>query len=300
MRPSPPVAVADPEPDVSPEAALGFGASVQPFLANQCVECHAKPDFAGKFKLIRVVPGEAGPHATRTNLRAVAGQLRKDNPAASPLLLKTLSAHGGMKLPAVESRQAAAYLGLEGWVALAIGTPIVAPPVAPVAPAPVMPVSPVVPVPVPVVADPLLPPTPPVSPLTPPVADPLPSPVPVLPAPTPALPNPCPSAGGRSAVPATGASSCRCRPRRPNRSRLRFRRPTTSAPVVPPVLCRCRFLAVGAADSARATAAPKPPSGVVPTGGSQFGSAIPPKPPITGPSGDEFDPASFNQLPPRK
>ncbi|QJW99152.1 hypothetical protein [Frigoriglobus tundricola] len=66
-RPAPPV-VLDPEPDVSPEAALVFGARVQPFLANRCTECHAKPDHAGPFKLVRVNPTDAGPQATRTNL----------------------------------------------------------------------------------------------------------------------------------------------------------------------------------------------------------------------------------------
>src|SRR5262249_49690513 len=91
VTPIPP-AVLDPEPDVTPEAALVFGSRVQPFLANQCIECHAKPDHTGSFKLVRVDPVDAGPQATRTNLRAVAGQLKRDDPAASPLLLKTLSA----------------------------------------------------------------------------------------------------------------------------------------------------------------------------------------------------------------
>ena len=47
-----------------------------------------------------------------------------------------------------------------------------------------------------------------------------------------------------------------------------------------------------------ATAGLKPPSPVVPVGGTQFGAAVPPKPPVTGPTGgDEFDPAGFNGQP---
>ena len=80
------------EPDVSPEAALVFGSRVQPLLANQCVECHAKPDYQGKFKLARVTPIDAGPEATKANLRAVAAQLKKGDPGASPLLVKSLGA----------------------------------------------------------------------------------------------------------------------------------------------------------------------------------------------------------------
>ncbi|MFM8274184.1 MAG: hypothetical protein ACKODX_17895, partial [Gemmata sp.] len=117
--PMPPVAP-DPEPDVTAEAAKQFATRVQPFLANQCAECHATPD-AGKFQLVRVDPGAATPQATRANLRAVANLLRKDDPVSSPLLAYALSAHGTQKVPAVASRQVAAYQPLEAWVALAVG-----------------------------------------------------------------------------------------------------------------------------------------------------------------------------------
>ena len=269
VPPAAPVTPVEPEPDVSPEAALVFGARVQPFLANQCVECHAKPD-AGKFKLVRVNPADAGPQATRANLRAVAGQLRKDDPAASPLLMKSLAAHGGMKLPAVVNRQAAVYQSLEAWTALAVGTPLSVPP-AP-APAPPVPLMPPVADPVPPVPFPLPPVTPAPLPLPlpvpPPVADPLlPPAVPFVPAPAP-LPKPI--------VPAIP-------PADPFEPILPPAPPPKPVPAAPPFI-------------PPATAGLKPPSPVVPVGGTQFGAAVPPKPPVTGPTGgDEFDPAGFNK-----
>ena len=231
-----PPAVLDPEPDVSPEAALVFGSRVQPFLANKCAECHAKPDHAGKFKLVKVDPQQAGPQATRTNLRAVAGQVRKDDPGASPLLLKALSAHGGMKMPAA-TRPSAAYQALEFWTALAVGTPTVSPavPVAP-QPLPAPPVSPptavvppsavVPPTLAPPVVDPVLPfaPVPAVPPVAadpvrplpvPMIADPLLPPVsaPVAPLPEAGWLPPDPDHAGPSAGPRR-RRPCRCRSRR--------------------------------------------------------------------------------------
>lgn len=199
LRVTPPVV--EPEPDVAPEAAAVFAARVQPFLANQCVECHANPDRTG-FKLARVTAAEASQQATRANLRAVAGQLRKDDPASSPLLVKALVAHGGQKRPSVESRRAAAYQALEAWVALAVGTPIVPPMPAPVVPpapavAPVLPpvvvVDPVAAPPLPLVPMVPAPPAiPPADPLLPAVAPPPKPVVPPIPPATAAAPVPLP------------------------------------------------------------------------------------------------------------
>jgi hypothetical protein len=295
--PVPPIppAVLDPEPDVAPEAALVFGARVQPFLANQCAECHAKSDHAGKFKLVRVNPAEAGPQATRTNLRAVAGQLKKDDPGASPLLLKSLAAHGGQKLPST-TRQAAAYQALEAWTALAVGTPLAAPvlqaptpPVSPTAPA-----APIVSQPVPPVADPVLPLPPPVSqppvdpvpvpvplPLpAPPVADPL---LPPVPAPVAPLPKP-----GRPPVPAISGPAAPLVPVLPPALN-----PVPAPPVVPPGAGRKPEPVIPPIPPAVGTA-PKAP--VVPASSPPFAATVPPKPPVTGPTGgDEFDPAGFNR-----
>jgi hypothetical protein len=301
VSPIPPATVADPEPDVTPEAALVFASRVQPFLANQCVECHGKADYAGKFKLVRVTPQDAGPQATRANLRSVAGQLRKDDPASSPLLMKALTAHGGMKLPAIGSRQAAAYLGLEWWASLAVGTPVAAtpapavPPISPVPPMP--PVSPVTPP----VADPILPlpnpPVPPVSPLpnppvpplvpNPPMADPLLPVVPMVtvpaPSPKPVVPPIPPAENFAPIIPPVPTPRPSAPPLIPPAGGGVKPTPLPAIPPIPP-----------------AAISPKLPSPVQPASGTQFGAAIPPKPPVTGPGEDEFDPAGFNQQPPRK
>jgi hypothetical protein len=150
--PTPTPAVAEPEPEVAPEAAATFPARVQPVLANLCMDCHARPDYAGCFKLAKLTAGyDAGPQATRQNLRAVAAQLRKDNPGASPFLVKAATPHGGMKEPAFAGRHAGALRALEAWVYAAVGsqpapaanpapppaaTPATAAPVNPLPPAP--------------------------------------------------------------------------------------------------------------------------------------------------------------------
>ena len=278
VRPTPP-AVLDPEPDVSPEAALVFGARVQPFLANRCTECHAKSDHPGKFKLVSVNPTDAGPQATRTNLRAVAGQLRKDDPGASPLLAKSLSAHGGMKLPAIETRHAVVYQSLEAWTALAVGTPLAVPPVQPQAPVAPGPQSGDLSLPLPPGYVPPAPaPVPPVSP------------APLPPAPTevlPVLPAPV--------VPAPGLPS----PVAPPTPVI----PPASAPVppaLPPVSKPVPPIPPADAGTVPSIPLPVPTAPVPPAPGgtTQFGTTVPPKVPATGPSGgDEFDPAGFNQLP---
>jgi hypothetical protein len=325
--PAPPIPPAvDPEPDVTPEAALVFGSRVQPFLANQCFECHAQPDYAGKFKLVRVNPTEAGPQATRTNLRAVAGQLKKDDPAASPLLMKALSVHGGMKRPAIETRQAAVYRALEEWAVLAVGAPVTAPVAQPVQPVPA-PVTTPLPLPQPP-TDPILPPPAPPGPgpLPPPPVDPLlprpepqggPVPVP----PSPGLPFPAPPVpqGGPAPLPTPPAPvPVPVPPAVPGFPLVPPQVevlppvppvvPPAPAPLPKPVPTTPPFVSpvdAGTKPSVPvptippippATAAPAP-APVVPVGG-QFGTTMPPKPPVTGPmGGDEFDPAGFNQQP---
>jgi hypothetical protein len=297
--PSPPTV--DPEPDVSAEAALVFGSRVQPFLANQCASCHAKSDYAGTFKLVRVNPAEAGPMATRTNLRAVAGQLKKDDPAARPLLVKSLTAHGGMKQPAT-GRNAPVYLALEGWVALAVGTPLAAPPAVPPMTKPTAPVLPPVEV---------APPVRPVSPVVPPEPIALPPVKPIDPDPIPLpLPVPVPSAPTLPAVPVTPAIPPapvvplipRADPLIPTIPPALPSGPAVplpalpKAPAVPPPVEALPPLPVVLPPAPPPTV-PKPATGAPPfvAPPSQFGTTAPPKPPVTGPSGDEFDPAGFNR-----
>ncbi|MCE9567493.1 MAG: hypothetical protein K8U57_36300 [Planctomycetes bacterium] len=193
------------EADVTAEGATTFSARAQPVLANQCMDCHARPDYPGAFKLIRITGFEVGPQSTKANLRSTASQLKKEDPLSSPLLAKALTQHGGMKQPAFVSRLAPGYRTLEAWVSLA--TPPVVQPMTP----PTQPVLPpqvtatvvppmAVPVPPPATnpvlpAAELVPAIPPAEPLvTPPAVPPSPPPastdpvIPTLP-PTPSVPS---------------------------------------------------------------------------------------------------------------
>ena len=183
-----------PEVEVTPEAASAFGPKVEPLLLNACAACHARGSYAGAFKLTPRDGFAVDPDATRKNLRAAAGQLRKDDTGCSPLLSRTLAAHGGMKTPAVAGRHTPAFQALEAWAYAAVGaagpampsatTPATtAPPLPPVAPGstPQAPVLPAVP-----------PPIPPAAGTTPPS-----SPLPALPA----VPPPTGGAFGQAAKP---------------------------------------------------------------------------------------------------
>jgi hypothetical protein len=115
------LSVAEADLEITPEGATTFATRVQPILANLCVDCHARPDYAGTFKLLRVTGFEAGPQSSQANLRATVGQLLKSDPANSPLLTKAVLAHGGLKLPPFVSRQLPGFRILESWVILAVG-----------------------------------------------------------------------------------------------------------------------------------------------------------------------------------
>lgn len=111
------------ELDLTTEGILTFASRAQPVLVNQCMDCHARPDYQGQFRLLRVRGLEIGGHQAWHNLRAVATQLRRDAPEQSPLLTYALRAHGGMKQPAFLSRQAPGYKALETWVRSAVLPP---------------------------------------------------------------------------------------------------------------------------------------------------------------------------------
>jgi hypothetical protein len=309
------VTVTEPEPDVTAEGATTFATRAQPILANQCMECHSRADHASAFKLTRVTGFEVGPQSTHANLRAVAAQLKKDDPLNSPLLVKALATHGGMKQPAFVSRQAVAYRALEAWVLLAAGNasasvppPPMTPPVQPVLPPtpPVTPIPPItdsgasrpVPSPVPVpesaVSRPPLAPTTPVTPPTVPVVakpvlppvEPPPSVVPpVLPTP-PSIP---PADTGTRTLPATIPPIPVVPDSGGSRPPLA---PATNAPASAPVMPMIPTIPPAAS-------LPKPPDAVKSasgsgTGSGQFGTGTKPPAP-SGPMGDEFDPAGFNR-----
>jgi hypothetical protein len=118
------VSSAEGEIDVTPEAATSFATRIQPILANLCVDCHARQDHAGAFKLTRITGFEAGPQSSLANLRTTVGQLLKTDPLNSPLLSKAITAHGGLKQPPFPTRQAPGFRTLENWVAVAVGTTV--------------------------------------------------------------------------------------------------------------------------------------------------------------------------------
>lgn len=113
--------------DFNSVAAKAFPTKVQPILTNLCATCHAKPDYAGTFKLKAVPAGFADADAARANAVAALVHIDRVNPSASDLLAKCVAAHGGQKLPACRDRAHPAYATLELWahgMTLAEGTPI--------------------------------------------------------------------------------------------------------------------------------------------------------------------------------
>ncbi len=121
--------------DCSPEAHEHFALRVQPVLMNACAGCHTGPKVGAKFRLERAFAESPDKRrATQVNLGAVCAALDRAKPAASPLLVKALAAHGGAAVPAIRDRGVPAFKVLEDWVALVAGTPAALP--APVAQTP--------------------------------------------------------------------------------------------------------------------------------------------------------------------
>jgi len=142
--------------DFNGVAARAFPTRVQPVLTNLCANCHARPDYAGTFKLKPVPAGFADADAARANLVAALVYLDRSAPSASELLAKCVTAHGGQKGPACRDRAHPGYASLELWahgMASADGTPIPtavpAPPPAVLAAAKVPPLPPAVKMPTP-------------------------------------------------------------------------------------------------------------------------------------------------------
>jgi hypothetical protein len=251
------------ELQLTTQGILSFANQAQPVLANQCMDCHARSDYSGPFRLARASGLEVGWQHTWQNLRAVAAQLDRQEPAQSPLLRQALSAHGGMKQPAFLSRQASGYKALEAWVLAAIPPP--APTAIPPArseeappPPPAIPPAKTEDTPV---SPPRLPPLP--SPATPPDSSSAPA------GPLPAVPPPLPS----PATPPSGSTT-----------------PSISVPPVPPPALPQAPSPTPAPQGM--SSLPPPPLPAVP----------PPPVPSAGPGAlpppaDEFDPAPFHTPP---
>ena len=125
--PAAPAAVAEvaPPPDFNSAAYGLFVAKVQPLLMNTCASCHAGGK-GGGFTLVRVFDGPSNRRGTLFNLTATLGQLSRERPHLSPLLLRSVSAHGDAAKPPIKSIDAPAFKLLESWAQFALapdGTP---------------------------------------------------------------------------------------------------------------------------------------------------------------------------------
>jgi hypothetical protein len=95
-----------------------FASKVQPILLNTCASCHAAGK-GGPFVLSR--GGDAGlQRTTQVNLAATVRQIAFDRPAASPLLQKACTIHGGAAVPPLAGPQAVPFGMLQEWVGLVI------------------------------------------------------------------------------------------------------------------------------------------------------------------------------------
>ncbi|HEV3255597.1 MAG TPA: hypothetical protein VG013_01830 [Gemmataceae bacterium] len=102
--------------EVTSESLGLFATHVQPILMNTCANCHTTGR-GGAFKLTRAFAG-TNRRATRQNLAAVLGQINREHPQGSPLLVKALSIHGRAEQPPLKNRDTPAYRALEEWVHL--------------------------------------------------------------------------------------------------------------------------------------------------------------------------------------
>lgn len=102
-----------PQLDLSADAVTTFNNRVQPILMNACARCHVS-DPGSRFRLQRA--GEIGVRTTtQFNLASAVAQLKLDNPAASPLLVKAVSAHGAMSQPPFRDRKSVPMQTLLHW-----------------------------------------------------------------------------------------------------------------------------------------------------------------------------------------
>ncbi|HEY3788100.1 MAG TPA: hypothetical protein VGL71_04555, partial [Urbifossiella sp.] len=125
------------DPEIVPEAATAFAPHIQPILVNLCADCHARPGYAGVFKMACGSVQDVDAAIARHNLKAAISQIKNGDPGASPLLVKALAVHGGMKQAAFANRAAPAFRVLEAWVYIAAGSKAM-PPAVPMVPPPDM------------------------------------------------------------------------------------------------------------------------------------------------------------------
>ena len=99
--------------DISSDSFALFATRVQPILMNTCVNCHSGGR-GGAFQLLRTEGGQRG--FTQANLAAVLDQVKTDQPALSPLLIKAVSPHGNVANAPIKDRQTIPFKTLQGWI----------------------------------------------------------------------------------------------------------------------------------------------------------------------------------------
>lgn len=101
--------------DLNADSVITFTTRVQPILMNTCASCHLNGK-GGAFQLTRAY--EAGAKlAAQRNLAAVLAQINVEAPAASPFLVKAVSAHDPVtNTPPLASRQAIPFRIIQEWV----------------------------------------------------------------------------------------------------------------------------------------------------------------------------------------
>ena len=111
------------EPGASPvqlttDTLSFYNHRIQPILMNACASCHAA-DRGGNFRLTRSYgAGMGNRKALQANIAAVVAYVSPTSPLSSPLLVKSVSIHGGQSQPALKGRQSEPYKQLEDWVRL--------------------------------------------------------------------------------------------------------------------------------------------------------------------------------------
>ena len=81
---------------------------------NTCVSCHSQGR-GGSFQLVRVAEGNSRA-AAQTNLTAALEFVNVDKAAISPLLVKSVVAHGGAAAAPLKGRQSAPFQTMQSWV----------------------------------------------------------------------------------------------------------------------------------------------------------------------------------------
>lgn len=124
-------------PPPSAEAVRLFTTKVQPILTNLCVSCHARRDHASNYRLRAQAEESVNAQFTQDNLAATLLFIDRQSPGGSVFLEKALTAHGGVRVAALDSRLHPAFQHLENW-AMAVGVADGTKPVKVTSPGPVI------------------------------------------------------------------------------------------------------------------------------------------------------------------